>query len=135
MKFIQYNLAGEVVKQYSADVIQWEAYPLGEKVRITTNEGKEYVGFWDTFIENHKLPDKIKVSQYDLDEETGKLKSNEDIANYVSVKKIAKVEAILYSNPRWGTRATNKFTFTEPVKIDPQNDPFKNWPQNSTQSK
>ncbi|WP_235972086.1 hypothetical protein [Limosilactobacillus urinaemulieris] len=96
MKFIQYNLAGKVVKQYSADVSQWEAYPLGEKVRITTNDGKEYVGFWNTFIMNHQLPTEIKISSYDLDEETGKLRSANDIEAYVPVKKIVKVEAILH---------------------------------------
>ncbi len=53
---------------------------------------------------------------------------------YVPVKKIVKVEAILHSNPRWGTRVTNKFAFVKPVKIDPErNSFFKNWPQKSTQ--
>ena len=75
MKFIQYNLTGDVGKEYSTDINQWKSYPLGEKVRITTNDRKEYVGFWDTFIENHKLPTEIKISRYDLDEETGKLRS------------------------------------------------------------
>lgn len=136
MKFIQYNLAGEVVDQYSTDVKHLKANPVGEKVRITMNDGKKYVGFWDTFIENHKLPDKIKVSRYDLDEKTGKLRSAKDIADYVPIKKIAKVEAILHSNPRWGTRATNKFVFSKPVKIDPERDPFfKNWPHKNTQPK
>lgn len=127
MKFIQYNLAGDVVKEYSTDISQWEAYPLGEKVRITTNEGKEYVGFWNTFIMDHQLPAEIEVGRYDLDEETGKLRSNKEIADYVSIKKIAKVEAILHSNPRWGTRATNKFFFSKPVKANPGLDLFKNW--------
>ncbi|WP_295730763.1 hypothetical protein [uncultured Limosilactobacillus sp.] len=134
MKFIQYNLTGKVVEQYLTDVKHLKANPVAEKVRITMNSGKKYVGFWDTFIENHKLPDKIKVSRYDLDEETGKLRSNKDIADYVPVKRITKIEAILYSNPRWGTRATNKFVFAKPVKFDSDKDPFfKNWSKKNTQ--
>ncbi|WP_242360822.1 hypothetical protein [Limosilactobacillus antri] len=117
MKFIQYNLTGAVVEEYSSDISKWSAYPLGEKVRITTNTGKEYVGFWNTFIMDHQLPTEIKVGRYDLDEETGKLRSNKDIADYVPLKEIAKVEAVLHSNPRWGTRATNKFAFAKPVKL------------------
>ena len=133
MKFIQYNLTGDVVEEYSTDISKWSAYPLGEKVRITTITGKEYVVFWNTFIMDHQLPTEIKV---DLDEETGELRSNKDIADYVPVKEIAKVEAILHSNPRWGTRATNEFVFAKPVKIDPEiSSFFKNWPQKSTQPK
>lgn len=124
MKFIQYDLTGDVVEEYSTDINQWAAYPLGEKVRITTNTGEEYVGFWNTFIVDHQLPDEIKVGRYDLDEETGELRSNKDIADYVPVKKIVKVEAILHSSPRWGTRATNEFVFAKPVKIDPERNPF-----------
>lgn len=111
MKFIQYNLTGDVVEEYSTDISKWTTYPLGEKVRITTNTGEEYVGFWNTFIMDHQLPTEIKVGRYDLDKETGKLRSNKDIADYVPLKEIAKVEVILHSNPRWGTRATNKFSF------------------------
>lgn len=97
MKFIQYNLAGKVVKKYSADVSQWEAYPLGEKVRITTKLGKEYIGFWNTFIMNNQLPSEIKVVRYDLDEETGKLRSDKKFVDYVPIKEITKLEAILRS--------------------------------------
>ena len=119
MKFVQYNLTGKVVKQYSVDACRWEDYPLGEKVRITTKAGKEYVGFWNTFIMKHQLPVEIKVGRYDLEQKTGELR---------------KVEAILNSNPRWGTQATNKFVFAKSVKFDPDKDPFfKNWPQKNTQ--
>ena len=134
MKFVQYNLTGKVVKQYSVDACRWEDYPLGEKVRITTKAGKEYVGFWNTFIMKHQLPVEIKVGRYDLDEKTGELRSDKEIVDYVSLKGITKVEAILHSNPRWGTQATNKFVFAKSVKFDPDKDPFfKNWPQKNTQ--
>lgn len=117
MKFIQYNLAGKVVKQYSADVSQWEAYPLGEKVRITTKLGKEYIGFWNTFIMDNQLPAEIRVGRYDLDEETGKLGSDKEIADYVPIKEITKLEAILHSSPRWGTRTTNKLNLRRLIPI------------------
>ena len=94
------------------------AYPLGEKERITTNDGDEYVGFWNTFIMDRQLPTEIKIGRYDLDEKTGKLRSAKDIADYVPIKKFAKVEAILHSDPRWGTRATNKFVFAKPIKFN-----------------
>ena len=50
MKFIQYNLSGKIVEQYSCDFDQLKANPIGEKVRITTDDGKIYIGFWDTFL-------------------------------------------------------------------------------------
>ncbi|WP_087741744.1 histidine kinase [Levilactobacillus zymae] len=50
MKVIQYNLTGEVIKRYSSDFNQFEDYPVGEKVRITTTSGQKYVGFWQTFF-------------------------------------------------------------------------------------
>lgn len=82
----------------------------------------------------HQLPVEIKVGRYDLDEKTGELRSDKEIVDYVSLKEITKVEAILHSNPRWGTQATNKFVFAKSVKFDPDKDPFfKNWPQKNTQ--
>lgn len=40
--------------------------------------GKEYVGFWNTFIMDHQLPTEIKIGRYDLDEKTGELRSDKD---------------------------------------------------------
>jgi hypothetical protein len=50
MKFIQYNLSGKIVEQYSCDFDQLKANPIGEKVRITTDDGKGYIGFWILFL-------------------------------------------------------------------------------------
>ena len=55
MKFIQYNLAGKVVEQYSCDFDQLKANPIGEKVRVTMDNGKICVGFWDTFLGQGKV--------------------------------------------------------------------------------
>ena len=50
MKFVQYNLSGKVVEQYSCDFDQLKANPIGEKVRATMDDGKIYTGFWDSFL-------------------------------------------------------------------------------------
>lgn len=117
MKFIQYNLAGEIIKECSIVFDQLKVNPLGEKVRITTNDGKEYTGFWNIPIvqQNNKT---VLVSQYDLDEATSKLRSSNDISIFIPAQNIAKIEAILHSNPRWGQQPTNRFTFPKP--IDPK---------------
>lgn len=127
MKFIQYNLAGKVVEQYSCDFDQLKANPIGEKVRVTMDNGKICVGFWDTFHGQGKVQT-AEISQYDLDEKTSKLRSFNSIVTFVPTSRIVKPEAILHSNPCWGTGPTNKFEFSKPVKIDPELDPFKNWP-------
>lgn len=133
MKFVQYNLSGKVVEQYSCDFDQLKANPIGEKVRATMDDGKIYTGFWDSFLGQGKIQT-AEISRYDLDEKTSKLRSLNSIVTFVPTSRIAKLEAILYSNPRWGTGPTNKFEFFKPVKT--RSDFFRNWPRkNSTQSK
>lgn len=118
MKFIQYNLSGEVVEENEFTMTSFKANPIGQKVRITTNAGKVYVGFWDTIISGQLLPKQIKISRYDLDNLTGKLKTSKNITDFVPINEISKIEAILHSNPCWGTRPTNKFAFFKPIRID-----------------
>lgn len=73
MKFVQYNLSGKVVEQYSCDFDQLKANPIGEKVgekvRVTMDDGKISVGFWDTFLGQGKVQI-AEISRYDLDEKT-----------------------------------------------------------------
>lgn len=90
------------------------------------DDGRIYIGFLDTFIGQNAIQT-VEVSQYDLNEETSELRSNESIVTFIPTNKIIKLEAIQYSNPRWGTKPTNKFEFAKPVKIDPELEPFKNW--------
>lgn len=118
MEFIQYNLLGNIIYEGTFTITR---NPLGQKVRVTTTDDKVYIGFWGAFAMNHQLPDKIKIDRYDLDEATGKLRSFKNISDFVPAIKIVKVEAILYSNPRWGTRPTNKFIFVKPEKTDHKN--------------
>lgn len=113
MKYIQYSLFGEVRDKQDYSIDRFLTNPIGEKVRVTLVNGTESIGFWDTYVENNKLPEKIKISRYDLNEEKGKLRSSKSIEEQILTKDIVKVEAILHSNPRWGVPPTNKFKFIE----------------------
>ncbi|TSO26720.1 hypothetical protein [Lactobacillus sp. LL6] len=116
IKFIQYSLSGKIIKEAEFLIDLFKENPIGEKVRITLINNKQYIGFWDTLIEDQLLPEKIKVSCYDLDEVTGSLKSSKNITSYVPVNRIFKIEVILHSNPRWGVPITNKFIFIKSLK-------------------
>ena len=72
MKFIQYNLSGKIVEQYSCDFDRLKANPIDEKVRITTDDGKIYIGFLDTFLGKNTVQT-AEISKYDLDERTSNL--------------------------------------------------------------
>lgn len=108
MKFIQYGLSREIIEQYSCDFNQIKDNPISEKVRVTMNDGKVYIGFWDTFL-GQSAVQTAELSQYDLDEETSELRSSNSLITFIPASRIAKIEAISHSNPRWGTRPTNKF--------------------------
>ena len=94
MKFVQYNLSGKVVEQYSCDFDQLKANPIGEKVRATMDDGKIYTGFWDSFLGQGKIQT-AEISRYDLDEKTSKLRSLNSIVTFVPTSRIAKLEVIL----------------------------------------
>lgn len=106
MKLIVYKLSGEI--DYEGEFVI-NRTPLGQKVRVTTSDGEVYIGFWKTQALRGVLPDMIEVLRYDLDETTATLRSNNDTIDSVPLDKIVKIEAILFSNPRWGVRPTNKF--------------------------
>ena len=113
MEYIQYSLFGEVRDEQHYSIDRLLTNPVGEKVKVTLVNDTECIGFWDTYVENNKLPEKIKISRYDLDEEKGELRSSKSIEERILTKDIVKVEAILYSNPRWRVPPTNKFKFIE----------------------
>ena len=71
MEYIQYSLSGEVRDKQDYSIDRFLINPVGEKVKVTLVNGTECIGFWDTYVENNKLPEKIKISRYDLDEEKG----------------------------------------------------------------
>lgn len=126
VEFIQYNKAGKIAKRCICELNQLKCPPLGQKVRVTLNDEKQYIGFWDTFSGfDTKI---VEISKYDLDENTGELRSDNSLVTFIPTDKIFRLEAILYSNPRWGVAPTNKFTFSKPVRRDFKSDFFKNWP-------
>lgn len=119
-RFIQYNLAGEIIEQHPLDLDHPKVNPLGQKVRITVNDGKKYVGFLDTPLMvpalmntffKETVVNYLQISRYDLDEDSPKLRSYNSIAIFIPTAIVEKIEAILYSNPRWGSQLTNEFIF------------------------
>lgn len=126
MEFIQYNQAGKITKRCICELNQLKRSPLGQKVKVTLNDEKQYIGFWYTFL---RVDTKIvEISKYDLDENTGELRSGNSLVTFIPTNKIFRLEAILYSNPRWGVVPTNKFIFSKPVRGDFKSDFFKDWP-------
>lgn len=95
----------------------------GMMTKCTMVNGTEEIGFaylTDTrYIENYD--DKINEHIYlwaweNLDENTGNLIGNEDekynqIVKTIKIADIEKAESIIYSNPRWTGKLTNKFEF------------------------
>lgn len=117
-KIINYTLRGEIKSEL----------PLNEKyldnihgklVRCHMVDGTHIVGFGDPyrtrFDFDNKIHDIIYLWTWDhLDETTGQLigegdeKYNQTFTP-VKIDQIKDIEAILFSNPRWGGRLTNKF--------------------------
>lgn len=95
----------------------------GMMTKCTMANGTEEVGFADpTGVydkENYdgKINEHIYLWTWDnLDENTGNLIGNDDekynqTFKAVKIDDIEKIEAIIYSNPRWGGKLTNKFKF------------------------
>lgn len=95
----------------------------GMKVKCHLKDNTDKVGFADVYRTNDKdgfdneIHDYINLWTYDLlDEETHKLVGTDNNRyNQTTIKifidDIVEIEAILHSNPRWGTMLTNKFCF------------------------
>ena len=119
-KIIFYKLNGEIskIEELTNENL---CHITAMMTRCTLKDGSEIVGFADSFTQRdinlygHKLHDNIFLWTWDnLDEENHKLIGDENNKYNQTFKKvitdeIIKVESILYSNPRWGGRLTNKF--------------------------
>lgn len=94
----------------------------GMKIKCHLKDGTEKVGYSDPY----RLHDKnffMEVEDYiylvtwtNLDEETHELIGDDDSMydktfTRVDIDDIISVEAILFSNPKWGGRLTNLFSF------------------------
>lgn len=95
----------------------------GMMTKCTMANGTEEVGFADPTgacnkeSYDGKIHDYIYLWTWDyLDENTGNLIGNDDekynqTFKAVKIDEIEKIDTIIYSNPRWGGRLTNKFEF------------------------
>ena len=121
-KIVFYKLNGQVKSEEELTKENLE-HINGMMIKCTMVNGIEEVGFADTTgvynkkIYDGRIHDYIYLWTWDsLNEETGKLIGDGDEKynqNHKPVKidDIEKVEAITYSNPRWGDKLTNKFEF------------------------
>ncbi len=121
-KITFYKLDGTVKKEVA---LTEENLALcnGMKLKCCLKNGSEVVGFADVYRTYNKSEFDNKIHDYiylwtfdNLVEEQHKLVGTDEnkynqTFNKVNIDDIIKIEAILYSNPRWGTRLTNKFCF------------------------
>lgn len=89
----------------------------GMKVKCHLKDGTAAVGFADVYGTNNAVHDSVYLRTYDhLDEARHELIGPDDTKydqtfHDVPLCDITKIEAILHSNPRWGTMLTNEFSF------------------------
>ena len=127
-----YKLDGKVKSEEKMDKENL-CHIHGMMTKCTMKNGIEEVGFADpTGIYNKekydgKVHDYIYLWTWDnLDEDTGKLIGDDEKYNQtfksVKIDDIEKIEAIIYSNPRWGGKLTNKFIFynNDTNEIEPE---------------
>ncbi|WP_196029984.1 hypothetical protein [Longicatena caecimuris] len=126
-EIVYYTLSGEI-KNKEKLTVDSIVKCNGMKVRCWLNDNSQKVGFMDAFRihdENNYdgiIKDYINICTFDnLDENKNQL-IGYDNSKYdqtcikVDIEDIEKIEAILHSNPRWGTRLTNEFKFNKRVK-------------------
>lgn len=87
----------------------------GMKVKVTTFDGVEHVGYLEYHIDFHGFVN-LYTYKY-LNEQTGELvaPSGKDrfelLREKLYIKDMTHVDAIVNSNPRWGSRLTNEYKF------------------------
>ena len=93
----------------------------GMKVKCYMSNGTNEIGFADpdNLHDNNNYDGLIHEHIYlwtwdNLDEESGELIGGDDSAynrtfKAIKIEEIEKIDALVYSNPRWGTKLTNKF--------------------------
>ena len=121
-KIIFYDLKGNIKKE---EVLTKEnlVHINGMMTKCYMIDGKVQVGYADFGVisdrkkNDRSIHDDIYLWTWDnLDEKTGKLIGNDDekfnqTFKEIKIDEVEKVETILYSNPRWGGKLTNKFEF------------------------
>lgn len=121
-KIIYYNNDGSFNKEEELSLENLKQ-TVGKMSKCTMLDKTEITGFADPLrvYENSPLPfddeahDFIYLWKWEnLDEETHQLigannKKYNQINQKVEIEEILKMECILYSNPRWGGKLTNRF--------------------------
>lgn len=115
-EFIRYDLRGNIKLKTKLDLTQHSCH--GQKTRITTKDGHQYIGYMDyngpfqpgtiAPAETHAV---FALNRFDIDPLTKNVRSYNFTTIFVPLTLITKVEAILYSNPRWGRYPNNDFSF------------------------
>lgn len=113
-EFIQYDLQGNVKLKTTFDFTRHSCH--GQKTRITTTDGCQYIGFMNFTgktmpgtLQPAENPSVFELQRFDIDSFTKKVRSNNLISIFIPLNITTRVEAILYSNPRWGRYPNNKF--------------------------
>lgn len=120
-EIVFYRLNGdiEIVKELNTDNLE---NINGMMTRCTLKDGRVIIGYADPFRTyeretfDNEVHDYIYLWTFDnLDEKTHKLIGDDEnrykqTYNKVIIDELMKVESIIYSNPRWGGKLTNKFT-------------------------
>lgn len=116
VEFIQYNLQGDVKLKTNLDFTQNSF--LGQKTRITINNDRQYTGFMNFTgktmpgtLQPAENPTVLELKRFDIDPQTKKVRSDNFTSIFIPSNCIIRVEAILYSNPRWGHYPNNEFQF------------------------
>lgn len=116
--FTRYEFNGELVESRFIDVneITNRKYScLGQMIRVTINNAESYEGFEDEPYLSGK-GNCLTLKWYDINYETFHLKSGNMTTIFIPLEIIDKIEAILYSNPRWGHPPINEFVFSQDLK-------------------
>lgn len=123
-EIIYYNLSGKIKNREQLINKNIEKCN-GMKIRCWLKDNSQKVGFADVFRTHDQndydgtVKDYINLYTFNnLDEDKNQLIGDfnskyEKSYIKIEIADIEIIEAILYSNPRWGTRLTNKFQFVK----------------------
>lgn len=112
-----YSMSGKIKGKKTLNFETLEPDPLGEMARVTLKDGTVHEGYVEEpyirkGISSAKQVDYMTLFFFDVDPKTYKPRSSNLInKSKFPLKEIAKMEAILYSNPRWGHPPLSKFEF------------------------
>lgn len=120
INYYKYNGNLEKSEELNEDNLK---HTNGMLLKCLLNDNTEVIGYADTYRTHEKesydgeVHDYINLWTWDnIDEEKHILIGNEETKfdqtfKKVEISKLKDIEAIVYSNPRWGGKITNKFEF------------------------